>query len=167
MEIGLCLGTNLGDRMDNLRAAADALASIDGIEIVERSPVYETEPVDVSPQYRDQAFLNAVLIVDTSLDAREVARHVHRIEAEMGRERSEDRNAPRIIDIDVIYAGGLQLESEELTVPHREWAGRRFVVQPLADVRPDLVMPGLTRSVRDVLLSLPREPKVVPFETRW
>jgi 2-amino-4-hydroxy-6-hydroxymethyldihydropteridine diphosphokinase len=167
VEIGLCLGTNLGDRMANLRAAASALAELEQTDIIARSAVYETEPVDVSPEHRDQAFLNAVLVLETALDVRRISRHMHAIEDEMGRVRTSDRNAPRPIDIDIIYADGIQLEEDDLTVPHPEWAGRRFVVQPLADVRPGFVLPGTNRTVSDVLLSLPQEPKVIPSKAQW
>lgn len=167
MEIGLSFGSNLGDRLRHLREARRRIASIPGVRIEAESPVYETEPVDVAPPYREAAFLNAVLIVESEMEPRMLARELHRIEAEMGRVRGPDRNSPRTIDLDMLYAGRMRLISPELTVPHPRWAERRFVVQPLADVRPDLVLPGETRAVRDVLAALPDRSAVVLFARRW
>jgi len=167
MEIGLCLGTNLGDRLANLQAAGEALDALEGGRVIARSRVYETEPVDVAKEHRNRPFLNAVLVLETSLDVYRLSHEVHVIEQQLGRVRTGDRNAPRVIDIDILYANGIEVDSEELAVPHPHWAQRRFVVQPLADVRPDFVMPGQSRTVREVLMSLPPGPRVVPSRRQW
>lgn len=167
IEIGLSLGSNLGDRLENLRAARAALGALPGVEVVAASPVYETEPVDVGPRYRDLPFLNAVLIVRSGLAPRGLAAEVHAVEAAQGRQRGDDRNAPRPIDIDLVYAGELRIQTPELVLPHPRWASRRFVVEPLAAVRPALRLPGEDRTVLEVLSSLPKTPNVVVFAATW
>lgn len=163
-EIGLCLGSNLGDRPANLEHAAKAIAAIEGVTIEERSRVYETEPVDVRPENRDRFFLNAVLIVSCGLHPRELLPCLRAIEDDMGRVRTDDRNAPRTVDIDILYAGDMRIEDDDLCVPHPHWFTRRFVVQPLAEVRPGLILPGQTLTVAALLLTLPDTPKVFLFE---
>ncbi len=163
MEYGLSLGSNLGDRLGQLADAAQSISALPGVRILARSAVYETDPVDVSSQYEDRPFLNAVLIVEAAPDPAATAQLAHDIEARMGRIRQDDRNAPRPVDIDLIYAGALCVESAGLTLPHPRWAQRRFVVQPLADVRPRLILPGQTLCVSRLLESLPRVPRVRPF----
>jgi 2-amino-4-hydroxy-6-hydroxymethyldihydropteridine diphosphokinase len=78
-----------------------------------------------------------------------------------------ERNAPRIIDLDIIFAGALQVNSQVLSVPHPRWATRRFVLAPLADIAPDAVLPGETRTVAEVLLALPPGPEVTMFAIDW
>ena len=159
----IAIGSNLGDRIANLSAIHTGIASIPEVELLAGSPVYETEPVDVPPDVADKAFLNAVLIIESDFDPYELHDRLRTLENELGRTRDGERNMPRSVDIDIIYAGQVQIDTPELTVPHPRWAGRRFVVQPLADVRPDLILPGQTRSVREILLTLPDTPKVLRY----
>ncbi len=166
-EYGLSLGSNLGDRLHNLQEARERVGALPGASPVASSAVYETEPVGVRPEHREYAFLNAVLVVSFSAEPVVLVRELHAIEDAMGRRRTEDRNAPRTIDIDVIYVDSACISQAELVVPHERWFERRFVVQPLCDVRPDLVIPGQTGTVRDVLLSLPQTAEVVQFATQW
>ena len=166
MEIGLALGSNLGDRLENLRQAASKVDLLSGAKTIARSKVYETEPVGVPSQFTDKPFLNAILIV-TYQEPAALAAQLHVIETLMGRTRSGMRNEPRLIDIDIIYAAGMIIQRDEITIPHPRWSERRFVVQPLADVRPDMRIQGQNRTVQEVLLSLPERPKVVPFNQQW
>ncbi|MCE9616350.1 MAG: 2-amino-4-hydroxy-6-hydroxymethyldihydropteridine diphosphokinase [Lentisphaerae bacterium] len=167
MEYGISIGSNLGDRPRQLREARARIAQLPDVAVVASSALYETEPVDVGPAYRDQAFLNAVLIL-TALDPPEIlAVALRRIEDELGRVRVADRNAPRPIDLDLIYAGVLVRECRALTIPHPRWNERRFVVQPLSDVRPDLLLPGQTATVREILAALPLQPRVALFAREW
>lgn len=165
-EIGFSLGTNEGDRLAHLRAAAAAIGHIPGMEVLARSAVYETEPVGVPPEFAGQLYLNAVLIGRHAGSVAAIAAAIAEIEKNAGRVRTAERNAPRPIDIDVIYVGARVLESP-LQIPHPRWASRRFVAQPLCDVRPDLVLPGQNRTVREVLLSLPPAPGVVLLTREW
>lgn len=166
-EYGLSLGSNLGDRLENLLGARARIAGLANVAVVASSSVYETEPVGVRAEYHDRPFLNAVVVAASAADPRSLARELHAIEDAMGRRRSEDRNAPRVIDIDVIYVDSARISEVELVVPHERWFERRFVVQPLCDVRPDLVIPGQAGTVRDVLLSLSQSPEVVEFVHDW
>ena len=167
MEIGLSLGSNLGDRLGNLQAAARAIAALPGVRIVAASPVYETEPVEVQAQFQSLHYLNAILILASAGDLDTLALALHGIEADLGRRRGADRNAPRPIDIDLLYAGQEQRTGATLQIPHPRWAERRFVVQPLADVRPDLVIPGSRGTVAQVLAALPQRERVVRFKETW
>lgn len=167
LEYGLGLGSNRGDRLANLRHARERIRRIEGVRILAASPVYETDPVDVSPAFRDSLFLNACLVVDYPGEPIELARRLHAIEDAMGRRRTADRNAPRVIDIDLLYAGDTLLESGELSLPHPRWHARRFVVKPLADIRPDLRLPGSTRTLRELDRALPDSPSVHRHAENW
>jgi 2-amino-4-hydroxy-6-hydroxymethyldihydropteridine diphosphokinase len=167
VETGLSLGSNLGDRLGHLRQARAAIAAIAGVTILAQSPVYETDPVDVPPQYAALAFLNAVLVIGSPLPPDRLAVELRRIESEAGRVRSAQRNAPRPLDIDLLYAADLVVRTPALVLPHPRWAERRFVAQPLADVRRDLRLPGEKRSVQAVLDALPAHPRVTRFADVW
>lgn len=167
METGLSLGSNLGDRLRTLRDAARRIALLPGVRIVAAAPVYETSPVGVQPRYAHLNYLNTVLIVDAPEDVAALADALHQIEYDLGRRRSADRNAPRTLDIDVLYAGALQRADGRLDLPHPRWAQRRFVVQPLADVRPALRLPGSDRTVAEHLQAMPAAETVVRFAEDW
>jgi 2-amino-4-hydroxy-6-hydroxymethyldihydropteridine diphosphokinase len=154
MEIGLSLGSNLGDRLANLAEATRRILALPGVRRLAASPVYETDPVGVQPQYRHLAYLNAVLIVASDTPVETLAESLRGIEHDLGRRRGADRNAPRPIDIDILYAGQEQRATAALEIPHPRWAQRRFVVQPLADVRPGLVLPGSDRTIAQILAGL-------------
>lgn len=156
METGIGLGSNLGDRLERLAWACGRVATLPGARLLARSRVYETAPVDVAPAFRDLAFLNAVAVIDWPGDVHDLAARLRRIEEEGGRRRTADRNAPRPIDLDVLYFGDAAIDEPALKIPHPRWAVRRFVVEPLADVRPGLRLPGAGgRTVSEVLAGLP------------
>lgn len=167
MELAFSLGSNLGDRLPLLSEAKRRLLSVPGTTLLAQSPVYETEPVGVKPEYRHLAFLNAVVVVESVLRPDRWIDEVGRIERDMGRVRTADRYAPRELDVDLLYAGDVRSGEQRLTVPHPRMAQRRFVLQPLADVRPDLVLPGHGRSVRDLLAELPPGEDVRLFARAW
>jgi 2-amino-4-hydroxy-6-hydroxymethyldihydropteridine diphosphokinase len=167
MEIGLSLGSNLGDRLAYLRVAAQRIAALPGLRIVAAAPVYETEPVGARSSYAHLKYLNTVLIVDAPEDVDALSAALHRIEDDLGRLREEDRNAPRTIDIDVLYAADRARRDGVLELPHPRWAQRRFVVQPLADVRPELILPGATLTVGEHLARLAEGETVSLFATAW
>ena len=168
VEAGFCLGSNLGDRLALLREARDRLAATPGATLVAQSPVYETDPVGVRPEYARLKYLNAVVLLAADLDARAWLRRAADIETELGRVRTEDRFAPRTMDVDLLYHGEDRMDDGGLTVPHPRWARRLFVVRPLADVRPDLRMPGDPLTVRERLAALAAAPeKVVLFAASW
>lgn len=164
MEIGLSLGANLGNRLVQLQAAKKRILSAEGLALVAQSPVYETEPVDVPSADTGMFFLNAVLIVETTRLAPELLSLCKRIEQQLGRATAPlIKNERRPIDIDIIYAGNLRVEIKDITVPHPRWFKRRFVVQPLSDVRPGLVVPGQTATVHEILRDLPDRHGVTLF----
>ncbi len=167
MEIGFSLGSNLYNRKRLLMQAKNLLLSAPRTSFVDQSPIYETTPVDVQPEFKDMAYLNSVVIVESELPLESWLSYIEKIEANLGRERTEDRNAPRTIDVDIIYAGEQVVDSGGLEVPHPRWAERRFVVQPLCDVRPDLIVPETSNSVADILRALPPDEGMSVFDEKW
>ena len=167
IEAGLSLGANLNDRLATLRAARAAIAAIPEVSVLASAPLYETDPVGVPEEFSNLPFYNTVLIVGTSLDAHRLFSEFHKIELALGRKRSLRPNLPRTIDVDVIYYDGQTIRSGGLVVPHPRWTKRRFVLQPLADVRGYLVLPGHDRRVRDILAALPPGQDVRPVMAEW
>ena len=146
MERGLIgylgLGSNQGDRLANLRAARDALGG-HGVEVLASSSVYETAP---QGEVNDQPdFLNACLRVRTALGPEELLDASKAVERELGRTPGGIRHGPRPIDVDVLLLGDLEFRSERLALPHPEVTSRRFVLEPLLDLEPDLALPDGTR----------------------
>ena len=167
VEAAVGLGSNLGDRLAHLRDARNRLAHLPETRLLACSPVSETEPVDVPDAYRALEFLNAVLIFETSLTADAWSAALHGIEDALWRVRTGERNAPRTIDIDLLTFGRLALARPDLTLPHPQCTRRRFVCQPLADLRPDLLLPGEVRPLRDILETLPVRPAVRRVAGNW
>jgi len=167
IEYGLSLGSNLESRLKNLAMARDLLASNPQMEILDCAPVYQTEPVNVLPEHQSKYYLNTVIIVLANLTPEGMRDVICGIEFEGGRARTDDQNAPRPIDIDIVYAGTISFKSDSLCIPHARWAARRFVVQPLADVRPGLLVPGESRTMQEILEALPRKPEVALHMEKW
>ena len=143
----LGLGSNQGDRLAALRAARDALPA-HGVSVIAASSVYETEP---QGEVEDQPdFLNACLEVETELGPEDLLAACKAVERQLGRTPGGARHGPRPIDVDVLLLGGLEHRSERLTLPHREVRSRRFVLEPLLDLDPELELPDGTR-LRDDL----------------
>ena len=137
----LGLGSNEGDRLGNLRAARDGLGG-HGVEVVESSSVYETAP---QGEVRDQPdFLNACLRVRTALGPEELLDVAKAVERELGREPGGVRHGPRPIDIDILLRGELVYRSDRLSLPHPEVTSRRFVLEPLLELDPQLALPDGT-----------------------
>jgi 2-amino-4-hydroxy-6-hydroxymethyldihydropteridine diphosphokinase len=128
------LGSNVGDRRASLDAATARLARLDATTLVARSPVYETDPVGGPPQ---GAYLNAAALLRTALEPRALLDHLLAIEADLGRVRDGTRDAPRTIDLDLLWIEGVALEEEGLEVPHPRLGDRAFALVPLLDVAPD------------------------------
>jgi 2-amino-4-hydroxy-6-hydroxymethyldihydropteridine diphosphokinase len=137
----LGLGSNVGDRLANLRAAVEELDAR-GVRSVRRSSVYETDP---QGEILDQPdFLNACVEVETELDPEDLLDVCKAVERDLGREDGV-RHGPRLIDVDVLLLGGREYESDRLALPHRDLLTRRFVLVPLLELDPDLALPDGTR----------------------
>ena len=164
MRCGIALGSNLGDRIAHLRAACAAVRLLHaGSEPPLLSPIYETEPVDSAPD--TPAYLNAVIEIECTRGALALLRALQQIEHREGRPEAHAYHAPRTLDLDLLYMGDATLESPVLTLPHPRLAERRFVLQPLADIRPGLILPGCTQPVAALLAVLPPIPAVRIFGT--
>lgn len=150
----LALGSNLGDRLAFLQGAVTALATTTGITVTAVSRVYETAPVGGPEQ---GPYLNAVVAIDTQLQAAELLAVARRIEGGADRTRGE-RWGARTLDLDILLVGDEQVDSRDLTVPHPRLWQRGFVLAPLADVAPDLVAvpaggwPGVQRTDASLVL---------------
>ena len=167
MEAVLSLGSNLGDRRANLLAARVALAALPDTHVVACAPIYETEPVGAPAGEETRLYLNTVLVLESALVPEALSTAMHAIEARLGRVRGPERHAPRPIDIDLVAFGDLRRNTPSLRLPHPEAAHRRFVLQPLADVRPDLLLPGQSRTVHELLAALPLTPAVALAGEQW
>ena len=154
MRFGIALGSNLGDRSANLRRGIELLLErVPGILLMASGQVYETEPVDCAPG--SQAFLNTVIEVEADCLPRELHVHLKAIEQALGRPEQHERNSPRTLDLDLLYADDVVSDDPVLILPHPRMHLRRFVLEPLADIRPDLVLPGQQVSVAELLAALP------------
>ncbi len=167
METGFCLGSNMGGRLRLLSQAKTLILLEPKVQFIDQSPVYETEPIGMKPEYKSMKFLNAALIVQSPYTAVEWLPKIKKIEEILRRVRTEDRNAPRPIDIDLIFSGDEVVDSDLLQVPHPRWAERRFVVQTLADVRPELVLPGTNEPVQKILADMSNNDGVRLFVDKW
>jgi 2-amino-4-hydroxy-6-hydroxymethyldihydropteridine diphosphokinase len=147
----LAIGSNLGDRLALLQLAVDALARASGVHVKAVSRVYETAPVGGPPQ---DAFLNAVVAIETDLLAVDLLRCCQQIEELAARERAE-RWGPRTLDVDILLFDDSTIDSPDLTIPHPRMWERGFVLAPLRDVAPDLVAADRAwEGVRDAGLAL-------------
>ncbi|HZR79224.1 MAG TPA: 2-amino-4-hydroxy-6-hydroxymethyldihydropteridine diphosphokinase [Chthoniobacterales bacterium] len=165
MRIGIALGSNLGDRLANLRTARARIADLATDKSVLASKVYETEPVNCEPGAGK--FLNAVIEIEYDGDPTALLDKLITIEESLGRDRDHARNVSRKIDLDMLYAGDLIINNERLQLPHPRVPGRKFVLQPLADIRPDLILPKQTKAVSELLAQSPDSAKVTCFTEDW
>src|SRR3972149_3937117 len=141
VDIYLSLGSNIGNREDNLRKAVDLINSNPDIEIIKVSSIYETEPMYLKEQ---NSFYNIVLQarVDIKVSPFELMGFLKGIEYDMGRKRSEKKYGPRIIDLDLLYYGEVSIESDFLAIPHSRIDERKFVLVPLSEISPGFKLKG-------------------------
>jgi 2-amino-4-hydroxy-6-hydroxymethyldihydropteridine diphosphokinase len=142
----LSLGSNLGDRAPNLALARKHLEAED-VRILRASSIYETAPRDLTAQ---PWFLNQVIEAETSLFPRQLLHRVLKVERVMGRKRMTPKG-PRVIDVDILVFGSSTVSTADLEIPHPRIAERRFVLEPLVELAPDLRHPVTLKSVREML----------------
>lgn len=166
MRTGIALGSNVGDRLANLAQARESLRRASWTKgSILSSRVYETDPVGVGAG--DGKFLNAVVELDYEGQPFTLLEELHKIEAAMGRPSKRPRNAPRTIDLDILYVGNLVLANEEIVIPHPRLHMRRFVLQPLADIAPDLLLPGQQLRIHELLTALKDDQPVALLAETW
>jgi len=153
----VALGANLGDRRATLDGAVASLARTAGLRLVRRSPWIETEPVG-GPAGQPR-FLNGVIELACTLDAHALLARCQALELAYGRDRSVGPNGPRTLDLDVLLFGDARYDDPDLVVPHPGLEQRRFVLEPLAAIAPDLVLPS-GRTVRARLAALEAAPRI-------
>src|SRR6266568_6757441 len=153
MRTAVALGSNLGDRLENLRAARRAILDLSNVKPpILSSAIYETDPVDREPGANK--FLNAVIEFDYDGDPPSLLEELIRIEKALARKRDHPKNVSRTIDIDMLYYDQRIIEDERLQLPHPRIHLRKFVLQPLADIRPGLILPNQTKTVRGLLAQI-------------
>lgn len=166
MRAGVALGSNLGDPLKQLRNARARIEALPKVQSpILMSAVYETEPVGCPENA--PLFLNATIEFEYSGEPHELLGELAEIEGSLGRPRSHPRNASRLIDLDLLYFGDLESKTAELELPHPRMAEREFVLRPLADIRPDLVLLGQTEPVRALLLRAAKSGTVLRAATQW
>jgi 2-amino-4-hydroxy-6-hydroxymethyldihydropteridine diphosphokinase len=177
-RVYLSLGSNVGDRLATLKSAVHRLHGVEAIRFLDASPLYDSEPWESEPGQtasEQRWFLNCVVAIETSLAPRALLAELQTIEAALGRVRpagtpEAQRFAARTLDIDILFYGDEILSAgDDLHVPHLLLAERGFVLQPLADLAPDLEHPVLYRSVRELLADLEDEHDVRQgdYPVRW
>ena len=159
--IYLSLGSNLGDRAANLEHAIAALPTSD-TRVLRRSALYATEPVG----FLDQPwFLNCAVALRTELMPKLFLAKMLNIEQDMGRRRTQPKG-PRNIDIDILLFGNSVISAPQLDVPHPAMHQRRFVLEPLAEIAPDIIHPVLGKTIKELLFECPDKMQVKPVEIR-
>jgi 2-amino-4-hydroxy-6-hydroxymethyldihydropteridine diphosphokinase len=150
MRAFIGVGANLGDRAETIARALELLREQDGIDVVAVSTLRDTDPVGFVEQPR---FLNGAVAVETELAPQELLERLLAVELALGRTRDGARFGPRTIDLDLLIYGDVELAEPGLTIPHPRLAERRFALEPLAELDPELVVPGRGR-VSDLLRGL-------------
>jgi len=158
-RIAIAAGSNLGNAAASVRRAFDALSKSPLIHAPRLSPLYQTEPVRVSPDGPDPggAYVNAAIVATSFATPQQLLELLQQIERQGGRDRAvgaSPHGAPRPIDLDLLLVGDLTLDTPELTLPHPRMHRRAFVLVPLADIAPDLQVPGQSATVAQLLARL-------------
>ena len=161
MRVGIALGSNLDDRLENLRAARRHLFALHE----DRGPflcsrIYETEPVDCPPG--SPAFLNAAIELACTIPPLDLLEKLQHLEQILGRPAIYARHSPRPIDLDILYYDNLSFTLPELTLPHPRIPERGFVLTPLADIAPDRILPGQLKKISELFKKTSAQSKPTP-----
>jgi 2-amino-4-hydroxy-6-hydroxymethyldihydropteridine diphosphokinase len=166
MRTGVALGSNIGDRLENLRAARKAIFELPNVKPpIISSAMYETKPVGCEPGAGK--FLNAVIEFEYEDDPARLLEQSIQIEEALGRKRNHPKNFSRAIDIDLLYYGDQQIVDDRLQLPHPRLHRRAFVLRPLSDIRPVLVLPHQKKTVRELLAEAEQSGEVIRFADKW
>ena len=166
MRVGIALGSNLGDRLGNLQQARAAIHTLpDVAPPFLASRVFATAPVDCETGAGE--FLNAVVEFDYHGNLRHLMKELRHIEASLGRPSHHARNRSRTMDLDLLYAGEMQVSEKHLEIPHPRMTSRLFVMQPLAEIRPELILPGQQKSATEIVAALQKTDTVRPLTNEW
>ncbi|MEK7821789.1 MAG: 2-amino-4-hydroxy-6-hydroxymethyldihydropteridine diphosphokinase [Planctomycetota bacterium] len=152
----VAMGSNLGKRVATLGLAKEQLVAVGGLVLTDSSPYYETEPESASGGLDQPHFINSVLRLQTDLAPSELLQRLQRIEQALGRQRGI-RWGPRTIDLDVLLYDDIVMKEEALEIPHPRMHERRFVLEPLCDIAPEIRHPLLGKTARELLNGLNRE----------
>ena len=166
-RVAIALGSNLGNRLAHLKTARDMLRKLMPEDTAYlQAAVYQSEPVDCPDDSPD--FFNTVIEIDYIGTPYELLEYTQGIEFHFGRGVVYQTNAPRIIDVDILYFGTETLSGGILTILHPQLTHRRFVLQPLADISPDIILPGDTATIAEHLHHLDSgEPPLTLVQTHW
>jgi len=177
-RVFLSVGSNLGDRLEHLRRAVDELRALPEIDFVDASALYRTEPWEQRPGStpdEDSWFFNCVVSIETTLEPVVLLQELQSVETRLGRQRGpgtpeDHRYEPRPLDIDILLYGDVVMSGpDHLHIPHLLMHERRFVLEPLAELAPELEHPILYRTIRDLLAELEDEHRIVGVDLprRW
>lgn len=162
MEVGIGLGSNQGNREAHLGAALDFLKNLSRDHYLEVSPFYETSPLNCPEG--SSFFLNAVAIIQSKESPEVLLKRLRAFEKERGRAEIYEKNSPRPLDLDILFFGDQIIKNENLIIPHPRLLQRRFVLQPLCDLRPDLILPGESQPLHYFLSHLTSHEEVTRVE---
>jgi 2-amino-4-hydroxy-6-hydroxymethyldihydropteridine diphosphokinase len=156
------LGSNLGDRLNYLKNAVEEIKNLKDTGLLISSSVYETEPWGNSEQ---DLFLNAVILIETSLKPEELLRQLKNIESKIGRKR-KDKWAAREIDIDILFYDNEVIINENMKIPHPQIENRRFVLVPLNEIASDLIHPELNKNITTLLKETANSLSVIKYSDK-
>ncbi len=150
----ICVGSNLGNKLENCKEGVDALIRSDSVTLKAQSRCYKTDPVDYLNQ---DWFINYVIKIETSLDPFELLNRLKSIQRNAGRINDVVRFGPRILDLDIILFDDAVINSENLTIPHPRMHKRRFVLKPVCDIDQEIIHPVFKKNMKYLLDSLDDE----------